>query len=169
LSTMFGQRQFIWMLRNDEDGTSLFEAALTLPILILLSLGAMEFAWVFQNQQLVETGVRDAARYLARTTGGQSDQNPCSNTTQVGYAQNIAVYGKTTSGTPRVSGWSAGNVVVSCPSFGNSGGTYAGATTQYKVQVTTSFPDPALGLLKALGNWTPYLSATHVERSIGPG
>jgi Flp pilus assembly protein TadG len=128
-----------------------------------------EFSWYFHKQQLVESGVRDAARYLARVDAGNDDGNPCNDATSVAQAKNIAVTGLTTGGTARVSGWTVGSVTITCPGFNNSGGSYSGASTIYRVTATTSFADPALGFFGMLGLSTPNLSASHSERSIGPG
>jgi Flp pilus assembly protein TadG len=155
--------------RND-DGTALVEATLLVPVLLTLVAGVYEFSWYFYKQQLVETGVRDAARYLARTAP-DSDPNPCSNATYVTYAQNIATYGATTTalGIQRVATWNPSDVVLTCTGIANSTGSYLGATTIYIVTASTSFPDPALGFFSILGLTAPNLSASHSQRSIGPG
>lgn len=161
--------RLIARLSADTEGSALVEAAVVFPVMIPLMLGALEFSWYFQNQQLVEAGTRDAARYLARVYDVQEGTSPCSSGTDVTSAKNIAVYGATTAGTARVSGWTAGNVTVSCTSISNTTATYTGPTTIYLVTVTTSFADPAIGFFSALNLSTPNLSASHTERSVGPG
>lgn len=151
---------------RDTEGTALIEASILAPVLFALMLGTFEFAWYFHKQQLVESGVRDAARYLARTTADGS--NPCSST-YVANAQNIAVTGVTSGGTARVSGWAAGSVTMSCSTFSNSSNYYQGGTTIYLVTASTSFADPSLGLFGALSLSVPNLTASHTERSLGPG
>jgi len=163
------RKRSITSVWNDTGGSVLIEATLVTPFLFTLMFGLFEFSWYFHKQQLVESGIRDAARYLARVNAGNEDGNPCSDATSVAQAQNIAVTGVTSGGTPRVPGWSVGNVTISCPSFDNTGLSYAGATTIYRVTATTSFTDPALGFFTLLGLSTPNLSASHSERSIGPG
>ena len=59
-------RQTIQSLWRSTDGSALVEATVLTPVLIILFFGVFEFSWYFYNQQLVEIGVRDAARYLAR-------------------------------------------------------------------------------------------------------
>ena len=96
-----------------------------------LFLGVFEFSWYFYNQQLVEIGVRDAARYMARVQVAGTPNTPCTQTDSSGTlyttdAANIAVTGQTASGgTARVSGWTAANVTISCLSSDAlaSGGT----------------------------------------------
>lgn len=157
--------------RND-DGTALVEATLLVPVLLTLVAGVYEFSWYFYKQQLVETGVRDAARYLARTApDSDPPTNPCSDATNVTYAQNIATYGapQIANGTQRVATWSPSDVVLTCTSIGNSTGSYLGAATIYIVTATTTFADPALGFFGYLGLTAPNLSASHSQRSIGPG
>jgi TadE-like protein len=152
---------------RDAEGSVLIEATVLTPMLVMLMFGLFEFSWYFHKQQLVESGVRDAARYLARTAPDGTD--PCSQAAFVANAQNIAVTGVATGGTPRVAGWSPGSVILSCAAFNNSGEDYEGGPTIYLVTADTNFVDPALGFFGILGLTAPNLSASHTERSIGPG
>lgn len=153
------------------EGTALVEAALLTPILIVLFFGVFEFSWYFYNQQLVEIGVRDAARYLARGPNITPEgTNICDNATLIRQAQNLATTGTIDgSGSARVNGWIWSNVSITCPPFDNSSRNYVGGDVIYRVTVTTSFADPALGYFGLLRLLTPNLSASHSERSIGPG
>jgi Flp pilus assembly protein TadG len=165
---------------RDSEGSALIEATLLTPLLFALILGVFEFSWVFFQQQLIEIGVRDAARYMARipitSTATPQDTNPCDQTDTNGTgasfttnAGNIALYATTTSSgsTQRVSGWT-GPVTVSCQANTYSSGTYA-ETTIYTIQATTSFTDPTLGFFGLLGLPAPSITFTHNERYIGPG
>jgi Flp pilus assembly protein TadG len=163
-------RRSIASLWHDAEGSALVEAAVVMPVLVPLILGVFEFSWYFHYQQLVESGVRDAARYLARTAPDTTPPtNPCDNTTFVSNAKNIATNGVISGGTARVPGWTVGSVAVSCSAFDNSSSAYLGPATIYRVTVSTSFVDPALGFFGILNLTTPNLSASHTERSIGPG
>jgi Flp pilus assembly protein TadG len=155
---------------KNAEGSVLVEATILTPFLVTLMFGLCEFSWYFHKQQLVESGVRDAARYLARTAQETSPPtNPCSNATFVANAQSIAVTGAVTGGTVRVPGWTVGSVTLSCSGFDNSGATYQGPTTIYLVTASTSFADPTLGYFGLLNLTARILSASHSERSIGPG
>jgi hypothetical protein len=166
-------RRSIASLWHDAEGSALVEAAIVMPVLVPLILGVFEFSWYFHKQQLVESGVRDAARYLARTALDTTPAtDPCSLTTPVDFkaiAKNIAVTGVATGGTPRVPGWTVGSVTITCTAFDNSSSAYLGPATIYRVVASTSFADPALGFFGILNLTTPNLSASHTERSIGPG
>jgi len=161
-------RTIISLWRSSE-GSAIVEGAVIAPLLFTLVLGVFEFSWYFYKQQLVETGVRDAARYLARVRTGASDANPCNDATSVANAKNIATNGVISGGTARVPTWVVGEVTITCPAIDNSSGTYSGASTIYRVTVSTSFADPALGFFGFLKLPTPNISASHSERSIGPG
>src|SRR5262245_55171514 len=74
--------QSLW---RDRGGSATLElAVLMIPMVVLLG-GVYEFAWVFHKQKLIEAGVRDAARYLARVCTNQNlpncpsstDPDPC--------------------------------------------------------------------------------------------
>lgn len=152
----------------------MLEAAFVMPVLVPLLFGFMEFSWYFHKQQLVESGVRDAARYLARAAP-DNGTSPCTLTTPVDFkarAQNIAVTGVATGGTPRVPGWTAADVLINCDwTFDNSASPppYQGAATIYRITASTSFADPQLGFFGMLKLPVPNLRASHTERSIGRG
>ena len=64
-------------LWRDEDGSALVEATIVMPLLISLFLGVFEFSWFFYNQQLVVSGLRDAARYMTRIELTDGNRDPC--------------------------------------------------------------------------------------------
>ncbi len=162
-------RSFATVWRDDE-GSVLVEATILMPFLVTLMFGLFEFSWYFHKQQLVESGVRDAARYLARTAQDTSPPtNPCDDATSVANAKSIAVNGAVTGGAQRVTGWTAANVTITCSGFDNSTATYQGPSTITIITASTTFVDPALGYFGLLKLTKPNLSATHAERSIGPG
>jgi Flp pilus assembly protein TadG len=172
-TTFFPALKNAW---RDKDGSALVEASLLTPLLVSLYFGVFDFSWYFYNQQLVEAGVRDAARYMARIELTNGNTNPCAQNDRNGVlyttdAANIAVTAQTSSGTARVTGWTASDVTISCvasPSL--STGVYAdGSASMTIISATTNFADPSLGFFALLGLSTPSLSFTHQERFIGPG
>jgi Flp pilus assembly protein TadG len=50
------------MRHNNERGTALIETALTLPILLLVSIGIFEFGRAYQTQQVLTNAAREGAR-----------------------------------------------------------------------------------------------------------
>jgi Flp pilus assembly protein TadG len=165
---MLRMLQSLW---RGNEGTALLEGAIVIPTMSLLLLGVFEFSWVFYQQKQIESGVRDAARYLSRVPVTSGDPNPCDDSagSYTTYAKNIAVYGSTSTGTARVGGWATSYVTISCPTFDNSAGNYLGPATLYRVLVSTSFPDPSFGFFGFFGLSPPNISASHEERYIGPG
>jgi len=160
------------LLARDEDGTALLEGAVIVPVLCILLFGVYEFSWFFYQQHLISTGLRDAARYLARLP---APCNPGSNwPVNQASAKNLALTGSVAGGAGRVKGWTATAVRLSCTAIDNpteaSGLTaYRGGPIIYVVTASTSFPDPALGFLGVLGLKAPTISVSHSERVIGPG
>jgi Flp pilus assembly protein TadG len=52
-----------WMrLRRDDKGVALMEMALTLPLLLLICVGILEFGRAFQTWQIVTNAAREGAR-----------------------------------------------------------------------------------------------------------
>ena len=166
----------------DDEGSALVESAVLLPVLFALLLGVYDFSWFFYQQHLISTGLRDAARYLARSS------NP-SDTTNQTYAKNLATTGQIASGgTQRVAGWAASNVNVVVGSDANTGTSTpcgstpcrggstiqvvtvcTGTTTTTQSCSSTNFTDPSFGFFGFLGFAVPVFNVSHSERVIGPG
>jgi Flp pilus assembly protein TadG len=162
--------QALW---RDHEGSALVEGALLVPVLCALMFGIYEFSWLFYQQHLISTGLRDAARYLARSS------DPCDGTSAnwlaaEEYAKNLATAGSTQGGDARVKGWTAAMVTPLCraidnPLAPNGASAYRGRPTIYVVTVSTRFTDPSLGFFGFLGLPSPVISVAHSERAIGPG
>jgi Flp pilus assembly protein TadG len=156
--------QSLW--RNSE-GSALVEGALVLPILCMLVFGVFEFSWLFYQQHLISTGIRDAARYLARTA------TPNDLMIQTG-AKNLATTGAIDGNTARVGGWWTRDVDITYASVDNPVGVngltpFRGGAVIQSVTVSTSFAVPSLGFFGLLGLKPPAFTVSHQERVIGPG
>src|SRR5262249_45608478 len=62
-------------LWSSENGSALVEGAIVVPTLFAIVLGALEFAFFFYQQHLISTGVRNAARFLARSADPTNGAN----------------------------------------------------------------------------------------------
>ncbi|WP_217578625.1 TadE/TadG family type IV pilus assembly protein [Mesorhizobium sp. GbtcB19] len=163
---MLALRHIIGHFRSDEDGAVLVEMALLTPFLLLLSAGVFEFSNALNTRMLLDAGVRDAARYMARCS---SDWDTCS-----GLAKNLAVNGAVTGGSARVTGWTVDEVTINKPvslqAIDPATGTelYLSATANVDVvKVSTSYPYQDLGLWFYLGFPQLHLSVFHEERVLG--
>jgi hypothetical protein len=158
---------------QDHDGSALLEGAIVLPLLFVLMFGIYDFSWYFYQQHLIATGVRDAARYLARSPA------PCdaassvwaSGTTNAG---NLATTGFAWGGPARVHGWNPEMIRIDCTAIDNAAGvdglrSYRGGPLVYVVTVSTRFVDPSLGFFRVIGLSPPIISVSHSERAVGPG
>ena len=148
------------------------EGALLLPLLFMLLFGIYEFSWFFYQQHLASTGVRDAARYLARVA------YPCEPSrawaAEQTHASNLAATGSIDGGAARVKGWAPAMVISRCTAVANpieDDGlpAYRGVGAVYVVTVSTRFVDPSLGFFGFLGLRPPFISVSHSERAVGPG
>ncbi|MGH6852284.1 MAG: TadE/TadG family type IV pilus assembly protein [Methylocella sp.] len=155
-------------LISDDRGAAIVEAAVTFPVLLTLGLGVFEFSNAFYDHQEITTGVRDAARYMARVPGS------CADATAVSNATNLAVNGAIAGGTPRVSGWTG--VAIGCATVANplvaGERTYRGGDPNNNyaitiVTVTASVPYQGFGLLSYRRLTPPTFTLAHSERSIG--
>ncbi|MES0001649.1 pilus assembly protein [Mesorhizobium sp. M0051] len=160
--TRFGK--IIGRFQGDENGAALVEAAITIPLVLLLSASVFEFSNILNTRLLLEAGVEDAGRYMARCS---SDWDIC-----MGRAQNLAANGAVTSGTARVTGWLPAAVEItkarSLDAVDVDTGTQlylSSKSTVDVVDVTTSYSYP--GVWSSLGFGAITLSVSHQERVIG--
>jgi hypothetical protein len=150
-------RRCVELLLAAERGAALVEAAVALPVFLALVGGVYEFGFLLYQEQIVDSGLRDAARYLALT----SDPNEVTNQS---FAKNLAVSGSIDGGPPRVVGWTPAEITVSVGSIDNEPKSYASERVVQVVTVSTSFPGHSLGFLGLLGLKEPTISAYHQER-----
>lgn len=162
-----------WM---DRSGVALIEAALAFPVLIALGVGVFDFSNYFYQHQAVVTGVRDAARYLARSScatanSGGDPATACA--AQIVEAAQIAVYGDIGGTSPRVGNWSTREIAAKFSATANpinvttGDTTYRGGDPIYTITVSTSFAYGQIGFLTMLGLANPTIAATHTERVVG--
>ena len=152
-------------LAGDRRGSTLIEGSVVLPVFLALAFGVYEFSNLFYSYHLVTTGVRDAARYLART----DDPNA-----SAGAGRNLATTATIDgTGARRVSWWAPADVVVNVATVANpfDAGTgeraYRGGPSVFVVTVQTSATYPGLGALTFLGLSPITFAAAHSERVIG--
>lgn len=161
--------------RQDERGSMLVEMALIAPLMLSLSGGVFEFGNLIQKKLLIEAGLRDAARYVARCRPIDDGSGTCST-----RAKNLAVTGTvggdgTTPGTARVSGWIATSVTItpkeqSTDAIDAITGNllYRSQTDEvYTVSVSTSFIYTGVSLLSYMGLGPITLAGEQQERYIG--
>ena len=151
-------------LRSDGSGAALIEFTILAPLLLLLGLGVFEFGNVLYGHHLVNTGVHDAARYLARV------DDP---TASAASAKELAVYGQIGGSAKRVAWWTTSDVAVSLTSIPNpidevtGARAYRGPDPIRIVRVTATATYPGLGFLTYLGLGSALtFSLYHEERVI---
>jgi Flp pilus assembly protein TadG len=159
----------VYRLRACAAGAALVEFTIVAPFLFVLGFGVVEFGRFMYQHQLVQTGVRDAARYLARIP------NPA-DVAQQTNAKNLALTGQVTSGgTIRVYNWTAANInfvitpIANAIDPGTGASPYRGADPLLVIEVTTNwtFAD-TLGVHGFLGLGSGItVNVTHEERHIG--
>jgi Flp pilus assembly protein TadG len=162
-------RRRLECLLRDQQGVALVEMALVTPFMLLLSAGVFEFSNILHTRLLLEAGVEDAARYIARCDR-VSNEAACWTA-----GKYIAVTGSPTAGgTARVSGWATTDVTVSNAQqiliTADSKGlqNYRGSGTYvYVVQVSTTYSYSGTGLWAFLGFGALPLTVSHQERVMG--
>jgi Flp pilus assembly protein TadG len=159
-------------LSKDNRASALVEGAIVVPVLIILLVGIYEFSWFFYQQHVISIGLRDAARYLARSSDACIVNSPNWGDAERS-AKNLATTGFAAGGPSRVKGWTSALIIVNCNQIENSSpsqgaGPYRGGSVIYVVTVATKFSDPSLGFFNLLGLQSPTISIAHSERVVGP-
>ncbi|MEJ1160086.1 TadE/TadG family type IV pilus assembly protein [Prosthecomicrobium sp. N25] len=147
--------------RRDDRGAAMLEAVVALPVVAALGFGVLEFGNVLYGYHLIQTGVRDAARYLARSDDG------CTDATKQDYARNIVLYGKiTATGNKRVSWLNSADVTFPACATPVAAGTLRGGTVRtLTVQAAPTYTN--VGFFSFLGLGTLTFNISHTERAIG--
>ena len=126
------------------------ETLITLPVFVIFLAGILEFGALLFTKHQVETGLRDASRYLARCP-----TDPAFGCTTA-IAVNIALNGSPAGGSPRVAYWSSGDITIT-PATGL--GT--------PVRVSTDFNYSGSPIIGFLGIANIRITAFHEDRFIG--
>lgn len=67
---------------NKEDGQSVVEFALTLPLMLLILCGILDFGWIYANQYKTEYAAYTAARYASLNVENESSAELTRKTTE---------------------------------------------------------------------------------------
>jgi Flp pilus assembly pilin Flp len=148
--------------RNNNQGASLVELTLLMPLLLALMGGAVEFGRAFQQHHIATKGVTSAARYLARVlnpelcpaSGGQPDTTGTWNS-DVDKAQLLAQKGTFDDSLPYlINDWRDGVTdsvfTASIVCIDNSAGAYRGLAEQPIITVSGEFRFRGIGMLGAI-------------------
>lgn len=139
----------------DEEGVAMTEALLAVPLLTLIAAGVLEFGGVFWQREQIETGLRDAARYMARCRhdGSAYTTTTVNGGTCAGVARNLARYGNSAGTGPlRVLNW---NEAITFAIVGES------------ITATTTHAMSRSPMFGVLGIDQITVTANHNQRRIG--
>ena len=158
----------------NRDGSAMVEMAAILPFLLVLGCGVFEFGAFFYQYQMIEAGVRDAGRYLARVSDPAASTAPCASavlTAKETSAKDIAVTGAIGGTSKRVSWWSQSDITITYRTVANPGyANYRGPDPITIVHLATTPKYPGVGFLSLLGLGTQIaFNLEHEERCIGSG
>ncbi len=149
-------------LFRDERGTAFLESAIVLPVVVLLLFGIIEIGRALQQHHALTKAVRDAGRYLARV------YLDCPATADPDWAaakaaaQNLALTGQLSGGTPLIDGWTAASFAIADPTCD----TWSGREVQL-ITITGDVPYQDLGFIDALGVAPFRMRAQHQQLHIG--
>lgn len=150
----------IFRFLHNQDGAVIVEAALALPVLILLGLGAADYSNLLMSHHKMQSGVTHAGNYLARSRAPVAVENT---------AKNLAVTGQTAGGTARLRNWTVADITISYKNQANYSGQYRGDTTIQTVQVSTSLAYKGLGIVNAVSRGPVIMTDTFEARIDGGG
>lgn len=158
-------RRALFSFCKARRGAALVEFSLVAPLLVFLMCGLAEFACALRQYHIMEKGVRDAGRFLARApmTGCTLEG------TFVTQAQNLALTGRTGGGAFLLPSWTDPSTVTVAVAqcFDNAGGSYRGREDMPVIEVTAGAPYADLGLFSVIGVGDVELEVSHQQLWIG--
>lgn len=111
---MIGRRSRKLRSRRAARGTATIEAAITIPLLLLLVFATVELGRAFVQYTILANAVRNAARHVAGEALLGATQTVFISTNLLTEARNLVVYGNEAgTGTPRLPGLVPGQITVS--------------------------------------------------------
>jgi Flp pilus assembly protein TadG len=150
---------FVLPLRSfleDEQGIAMTEAIIVVPFLTFLAIAVLEFGSVLWQREQIETGLRDAARYMARC---RHATDTCQST-----ARNLAYYGSSSPTTRlRVRDWNADNSPITFTETESE----SESDDSTIISVTTSHYLRGSPMFSALGIGNITVAGNHNQRKIG--
>jgi Flp pilus assembly protein TadG len=158
-------------LAADERGSLILELTVLIPVLLTLAFGAIEFGAVFLSHQTITQQVREASRYLARTTTPTvtdtafmlaTSKDPDAPCPYSGNSDNCIIRWFS------ASKMTAAVSEIDNPEDANGFRLYRGGEKVPVVTVTAAVTYPGLDLLPAIGlDQAIEFTITHSERVIG--
>ena len=124
-----------------ERGVATVEAAMAIPVLLLLTFATVEVGRAFVQYAVLANTVRNAARHLAAKASLGTTQTVFISAALLAETRNLAVYGNEIgTGTPKLPGLSAGQVLVS-----DAGGNNVRVSASYPFQPLFGAQLPTFG------------------------
>jgi Flp pilus assembly protein TadG len=171
-AVMTGFLHHLQSFRSDRSGSVATEIAVATPFLVFLTAGIIEYGSMLRSTELMQTGVRDAARYLASMPG--LPVAPTATRSSIEQrARLLATTGMiTTGGTPRVRDWTTAGVQVTYEPIANPRDDASGLRQHrgddniYIVRVTGTMNYTGIGMLRTLGIGPVAVTAAHEERHV---
>ncbi|MEQ1438726.1 TadE/TadG family type IV pilus assembly protein [Fontimonas sp. SYSU GA230001] len=98
-----------------QGGSVVVEAAIVLPLLLLLVLATAEFGRALLHYNTLQKTVRDATRYVAENAINRNTKLIDLTPTLIATTRNLAAYGSPSAGTALLPGLAPANVTVTSP------------------------------------------------------
>ncbi len=157
---------------EDKRGAALIEFTLVLPILLALAFGVTEFGRIIQHHHVVQKGVRDSARYLARIHTDSCAAPGAGWTAAVAIAKDLAMKGSTDpAATVILPYWTdPGTISVSLNCFNITADAFRGRDGSAiipLVEVSAAVTYQDIGMLAFFGFGAPTFNLTHEEMNFG--
>lgn len=139
------------------------EAAIVMPFVLVLGLGTIEFGWLMSQIESVQTGLRDAVRYVSRSQIS----------VDINYAGSLPAAVSTAassmmSETYERNGITSGQSSFALVTEANTGGVlYRGGTNVYSILGTADFMPASAGLLALVNITLPRITLRYEVRHVG--
>ncbi len=134
------------------------EAAIILPVLLLLGFGAADYGNLLLQKHRMNSGLVAAGNFLARSSTPEALEAP---------ARNLAVTGSTTGRDTRVKGWQISDVAIRYRSQPNNNGAYRGAGNIRTVIISSQANYTGFGIVTLISPGGITIRSRYEERILG--
>lgn len=148
---------------RSETAVATIEAAVVMPFVLVLGMGTIEFGWLMAQIESVQTGLRDAVRYVSRSQISVNTSYAGSLPAAVSASASVMM-----SGTYERNGITSGQSSFILVTKTNTDGIlYRGGNNVYSVRGTADFTPASAGLLAIANITLPRITLRYEVRHVG--
>jgi len=154
--SIFAPSRLLKRLRTDERGSVVTEAAIILPFLSAIGLGAIDASFMLLQNHKMEQALVNAANFMSQSQTPVSFENQAKKLAVTGTLDNAAA--------PILKNWKASDITITYRLVPNTNGNYRGGEYIRIVELNSALPYQGFGIIKSIRGSNPVLKASYQQR-----